>query len=187
MAKNVTSGKATYRLRQLIAMALLAAMSIVLGKFLQIPIGNSIRISFENLPILFAAYVFGPLGGGAVALVEDVIGGLIVFGEVNPIITAGAVAVGLVSGLLFRAVKGRDGEGIGYVRCAVSVLLAHALGSMLIKSFGLWLFYRTAVPVLLLRVPVYIVTGAAESAVLCLLMANSAVRAALRTFLKANN
>ena len=42
--------------------AMLAAMSLIIGKFLQIPnpFQNIIRISFENLPLLLAGITMGP-------------------------------------------------------------------------------------------------------------------------------
>ena len=45
--------------RVLAAAALLAAMSLILGKFLQIPnpFSNIFRISFENLPIILAGKI----------------------------------------------------------------------------------------------------------------------------------
>jgi ECF transporter S component (folate family) len=58
----------------LIIAGLLAAMSIVLGKFGAINIGNSIRIGFGGLPIQMAGIFFGPVIGGAVGLVADVVG-----------------------------------------------------------------------------------------------------------------
>ena len=52
----------------LVRLALLAALSAVL-KLAQVPVGNDfLRISFENLPILLAGYLFGPFAGGAVGV-----------------------------------------------------------------------------------------------------------------------
>ena len=57
--------KKTKSLRVIACAAVCAALSIVLGKFAAIPIGNTIRISFENLPIIFCSVAFGPAVGGA--------------------------------------------------------------------------------------------------------------------------
>ena len=55
----------------LVRLALLAALSAVL-KLAQVPVGNDfLRISFENLPLLLAGYLFGPLAGGAVGVCAD--------------------------------------------------------------------------------------------------------------------
>ena len=45
-------------LRLLAVSAFLAALSIVCGKYLALPVGNVLRFSFENLPILLAGMMF---------------------------------------------------------------------------------------------------------------------------------
>ena len=59
--------KKTKSLRVIACAAVCAALSIVLGKFAAIPIGNTIRISFENLPIIFCSVAFGPVRSRSVA------------------------------------------------------------------------------------------------------------------------
>ena len=125
--------------RALSLAALLAAMSLILGKFLQIPTPFSqiIRISFENLPVILAGMVLGPFAGAMTGAVADLVGCLLYGYEINPLITLGAAAVGLVSGtvsfvfarapLLFRVV--------------LSTVLAHLAGSVLIKTAGLAAWY----------------------------------------------
>ena len=61
-------------IRVMVAAALFIAMSIILGKFLAINVGGSIRISLENLPVLMAGIFFGPFVGAAVGIGADVIG-----------------------------------------------------------------------------------------------------------------
>ena len=185
--RSSNEGNTSAHLRTLALMAILAAMSMVLGKLLQIPIGNSIRISFENLPLIFAGFVFGPIGGGTVALVEDTVGSLIAFGEINPIVTAGAVSIGVLSGALSRILVGRDLSRVSYPACAVSVAVPHIVGSMVIKSVGLYVFYRTAFPVLLARVPIYLAISVAESLIIWTLFKSSAVRSSLKPFIPSKN
>ena len=185
--RTLNEGVIGGRLRVLALMAILAAMSMVLGKLLQISIGNSIRISFENLPLIFAGFLFGPIGGGVVALVEDTVGSLIAFGEINPIVTAGAVTIGGLSGALSRLFFRGDLRRVSIVGCAVSVVIPHIVGSMVIKSVGLYVFYHTAVPVLLVRVPVYLVISAAESIIIWTLLQSNAVKSSLRPFIPSKN
>ena len=92
------------RLRALIITAVLAAMSIVLGKFLQIPIGDSFRISFENLPILMASFMFGPIYGGACGLVADLLGCVLRGYAIIPLITVASFLMGIIPGVLTRFV-----------------------------------------------------------------------------------
>ena len=46
--------------------SILAAMSIVLGKYLAFNVTQDIRISFENLPIMIAGIFFGPVVGAVI-------------------------------------------------------------------------------------------------------------------------
>ena len=65
-------------LRLLAVSAFLAALSIICGKYLALSVGNVLRFSFENLPILLAGMMFGPLVGMTVGVVADLIGCLMV-------------------------------------------------------------------------------------------------------------
>ena len=171
MKKTAHPAKFLPDLRTLCAAALLAALSIVLGKYLQIPVGDSIRISFENLPILLAGIFLGPVWGGVVGVVADLLGCLAMSYAVNPIITLGAALIGVLSGLIARAVAPKDHRlpawGI-YLAVAVS----HVVGSMTVKSIGLAVYYSTPIGVLLWRVPVYILIGALEGSIMLLLTRN---------------
>ena len=162
----------------LIVAALLAAMSIVLGKFGAINIGNSIRIGFGGLPIQMAGIFFGPVVGAAVGLVADVIGCLIKGYAINPIITIGMTCIGLFSGLVFHYAL-RPMKSVLLPRIAISTVAAHAVGSMLITSFGLYVYYHTPFETLMLRVPIYLITAALETAVIYLMLKNKAFSAEL--------
>lgn len=153
--------------------AFLAALSIVCGKFLQIPIGEAMRFSFENLPILFAGLVFGPVEGVLVGVCADLLGCLMVGYAINPLITLGAAAVGLLAGaggvLLCRLPMGW--------RVTLSVAVAHLVGSVVIKTFGLAQFY--ALPFVALmgwRLLNYAIVGSVETVLLCLLLRHKGIR-----------
>ena len=148
--------------------AILIAMSIVLGKMLAINIGDSIRLSFENLPILITGVFFGPAIGMAVGAGADIVGCLIVGYSINPIITIGAAAIGFFSGLMARAIRVDNNA----VRVFVSVLTAHIIGSMLIKSIGMRIYFHTPFMVLLLRIPIYLIVGAIEGYIIYALRKN---------------
>lgn len=170
-------------LRLLCTSALLAALSIVLGKYLAINVTDSIRLSFENLPVLMAGVFLGPLVGGAVGMVADLLGCVLVGYAINPIITLGAASVGVLAGLVTKAFthSGRSLSPIG-VYCAVYA--AHIVGSMVIKSIGLAVYYATPLAILLIRVPVYLVVGALEGAVILLLAKNKLFTGELRRLKK---
>lgn len=96
MSKNKKAG---YPLAVLVAAALLAALSIVCGKYLAIRAGDTLRFSFENLPILLGGFAFGPAIGVIIAVAADLIGCLMVGYAINPVITVGAALIGLIGGL----------------------------------------------------------------------------------------
>ena len=126
-------------LRRLSFAAVLAAMSLVLGKFLQIPhpFQEFIRISFENLPVLLAGISMGPLVGIFVGTVADLLGCALYGYSINPVVTLGAAAVGAVSGFLARYVVRKP----LLAQVTVSVVAAHLVGSVAIKSAGLAAWY----------------------------------------------
>ena len=126
-------------LRGLCFAGILTAMSIVLGKFLQIPnpFQEFIRISFENLPILIAGISLGPIAGAIVGIAADLIGCVLYGYSINPIITAGAMAIGLISGIISRYVIKKPES----LKIIISSALAHIIGSVLIKSYGLSVWY----------------------------------------------
>jgi len=125
--------------RALCLAALLAAMSLILGKFLQIPtpFAEFVRISFENLPVILAGLVLGPIAGAMTGAVADLVGCLAYGYTINPLITLGAAAAGLVAGLcgwlLARAPL--------LLRISLSALAAHLVGSVGIKTAGIAAWY----------------------------------------------
>jgi len=162
----------------LVLAALLIALSIVLGKSLAFNIGNSIRISLENLPILMAAVFFGPFIGAAVAVSADIIGCIMAGYAINPIITLGGACIGLIAGFLAQHLLREDTKLFpGLLGC---IMPAHIVGSMLIKSVGLYIYYHKPVEVLLLRIPIYIGTGLIETYIICLLLSSKAFAAELQ-------
>ena len=60
--------------RTLATLALLCAMEIILARFCVIWITNSIKITFEAIPILMAGILFGPAAGAVVGAVSDILG-----------------------------------------------------------------------------------------------------------------
>lgn len=170
---NTTAGNLRLfgNVRVMIISGLFVALSIVLGKFLQIPIGDSIRISFENLSLMMAGIFFGPFVGGAVGLGSDLIGCLLKGYAINPIITLGAVSIGFLSGLFYMLISKKITSKISIF---LSVFPAHIIGSMLIKSLGLYVYYHTPLEVLALRIPTYIAIAVLESVIIALLLKNKA-------------
>ena len=61
----------------------------------------------------------------------------------------------------------------------VSVFAAHIIGNIIIKSFGLWLYYRSPLPVLAIRIPQYLAFAVIEFLLLSLILRSRGIRKAL--------
>lgn len=154
----------------LVRIALLSAISLILGKFLSFKLEPWGRISFENLTVLLCGYLYGPTAGALCGAVGDLVGCLAYGYSINPIITLGAASVGAMAGLF-----GMHGV-MQKPRLWLSVVSGHALGSLVIKSIGIYVFYATPLPTLVLRIPIYFVTGALEFGIVYLLLKNKGLR-----------
>lgn len=154
----------------LVITALFIAMSIVLGKFLAINIGSSIRLSFENLTILMSGIFFGPAIGLVTGAGADILGCLLYGYAINPVIMLGAASIGFISGFVSHYFFRKH----DFLRLALSVGLAHLVGSVIIKSVGMYFYFHTPIEVLAMRFPIYLVIGTAEFYIIYLLMRNKA-------------
>ncbi len=160
-------------LRVMVCAALLSALSIVLGKYLAINLSDSVRISFENLPILMAGLSFGPAVGVAVGVVADLLGCLMVGYTINPLITLGAALIGAVSGLFSCLAFPRCPHPWGTWRVWIPTLASHAVGSVLVKTIGMMVYYGTPAQIFYIRIPLYLGVGLAEGYLMMLLFGNS--------------
>ena len=150
-----------------VTLSALAAIGIILGKFLAFNVTDFMRFSLENITILFSGIVFGPILGAAVGTLQDLVGCLAVGYAINPLITLGCAFVGAVSGAVFRI----SGKLPFPLRIAVSTASAHLLGSVLIKSLGLALVYDLPFGITAAwRLLNYLIVGAVEIVLLCFLL-----------------
>ena len=161
--------------RTLVMLALLVAMSIVFSRVLSISTGF-VRFNLGSLPVLLAALLFGPGAGFAVGAVADIIGGVLAGYAINPLITLGAASIGLVGGLGWQKLSRlRTGN-----RLWCSVLAAHFVGSMVINSLALHIFYGYQWPVLAARIPNAIVLSAVNTVLVRILLENKALAAMIK-------
>jgi ECF transporter S component (folate family) len=160
--------------RALTLAAMLTAMSVVIGIFCKSFLnfgGGLIRITFENLPIILSGILFGPLVGAVVGVATDLIS-YFLSPQIYPpnfIVMFGAAMIGFLSGLVSKVIIRKR----GYAQIIVAVVSAHVVGSMIIKTIGLFQFFQWAV---VWRIPLYIVIAAVEMMVLCLLYKNATFR-----------
>ena len=162
-------------LKLTVILALLTAISIVMGKYLGINAGEYMRFSLENMPIIFAGLAFGPLSGAIVGVAADLIGCALMGWAPIPWVTVGAAAIGLVSGLMPMLLK-KTKISLP-LTVTLTVISAHIIGSLLIKSIGLSDFYGIPYYVTLLwRVTNYIIVGLLDGAVVYVLMKNKEIK-----------
>ena len=162
-------------LRVMVCAALFVALSIIFGKFLQIPnpFQNVIRISFENTPVIMAGIFFGPCVGAFVGVVADLLGCVLYGYAINPIVTLGAAAVGLFSGIVSHYVFRKN----LWLKAIFSVFFAHLLGSVALKSLGLAAWYLSQYnmgigELMLWRLVTYFAIGVAEALIIVALLKN---------------
>lgn len=162
-------------LRVMVSVSLLVAMSIVCGKYLAFGVGNVLRFSFENLPILLSGIFFGPIIGAVTGVAADLIGCFMVGYAVNPLVTLGAAAIGITSGLIFGLLKKRE-RICRSAAVTLTVSAAHVVGSVLVKTAGLAAFYDMPFGILMRwRLLNYAIIGAVESVMIYYVTKNKAV------------
>ena len=123
--------------RTLVACALLAAVSVVLARFL-IPMPNvTTRFSIEAVPIFLAGMLFGPLPGVLVGFVADLVGCLFSGFGYNPLFCIPPILYGLTAGLFQPVFVKKPGIG----RLAIIWAIPVILGSVLYQSWALTFVY----------------------------------------------
>lgn len=151
--------------------ALLCAASVVLAYLAKSLFGpGALRFTVECLPIFIGAFFFGPIVGGTIALSADLISCIISGMAPLPLVTVGAVLIGVVGGVMFKYVLKKCNNA---VRITVSVFSGHIVGSMIVKTYALYQIFGITV---LFRIPIYFGIAVIESIILMFLMKNKAIR-----------
>ena len=143
--------KEKFTAEKMCKLALLIALQVVLARFISIN-AMGVRIGFSFVPVMVAAYLYGPLSAGAVSALADLIGVfLFPTGPYHPGFTVIAFAMGVVSGLLLDMNCGVGAKYWGKVVLSVvinnlilglfvnSLWLSQLYGS---KTYGGWVVYR---------------------------------------------
>jgi ECF transporter S component (folate family) len=154
--------------------AMLVSISVVIGFFCKTYlnfVGGLFRVTFENLPIIMSGVLFGPIVGGFVGAASDLVSYLLSPQTYPPnlVVTFGAAMVGVMSGIMAKYVVKRR----GMVQIIISGAAAHIVGSMLIKTIGLYQFYGILV---LWRIPLYTIIATLEIIVICLVFSRQSFR-----------
>lgn len=98
--------------RRLVFAGLLLALEILLTRFVQIPVPffevSKDRISLGFLPVAVGGMVFGPLGGGLLAGLSDILRAILLpqGGAINPLFTLTAALRGVLYGAFLQKKQG---------------------------------------------------------------------------------
>lgn len=158
-----------------VVLAMLTAISIICGKYLAIRGGDVMRFSLENMPIIFAGMAFGPVAGAAVGAVADLVGCVLVGYTINPLVTLGAAVIGIISGFLPPILQ--KTKISSRLTTALTVLAAHLVGSVVIKTVGLSAYYAMPFHILALwRILNYIIVGALDAVIVHILLSNKEIQ-----------
>lgn len=126
-----------YTTRMLVTLALLAAISVVLARFI-VPMPNPyMRFSIEAVPIIIAGFLYGPIPGALVGFVSDFVGCLFSGYGYNPVFAVPPVLIGLCAGLLRFLLY----EKVTFLRILAAFAPAVVAGSILWQSCWLSFFY----------------------------------------------
>lgn len=133
--------------KRLSMMAMLVALQIVLSKFLMLQVTSSVRLSIDSVPILLSGIWFGPLAGGIVGLLSDLLGTLLfpTAGLYYPPLTIAFLLIGVSAGLFGRLIKTER----ALFRAALIVVPSEIIGSLLAKSAALALLLHLPFPSML--------------------------------------
>ena len=132
------------------------------------------RFSLENTTIILSGIAFGPGAGALVGLVADLVGCVMVGYTINPLVTIGAVAIGLISGFVPRILAKINING--KMSLAITVTAAHLVGSVVIKTIGLSAYYDMPLVILMLwRVLNYLIVGALDGVVIHILLSRKEI------------
>lgn len=130
--KKVRSNKFKRRSLFIAYTAILIALNVTL-KFLSIQIG-SFSISFTYIPCFIAGMFLGPISGGMVGMLGDLIGTFAKSLAPSPLITLSCTLIGVIPGLIFMIKKVNP-----YIKLGISAILVLFACTLGLSSYGTWL------------------------------------------------
>lgn len=131
-------GNGIRAVRILTAAAMLSALGAVVGIVCKNLFTFNVyyRVTFENAPVILAGLLYGPAVGAAVGVCTDTVSCLLSGGGLNPMISVGAAAVGVLAGVAPYIIRKN-----GTSQTALAVASAHLVGQVAVKSVGKMLYF----------------------------------------------
>lgn len=146
------SNKKKINLKAVTAGAMMAALSIILERFLPItPPSNmmDIRISLSNIPLIIASVLVSPFVGAIAGVVSDIIGCFISGYAPFPLLTVAPLVMGYLPGIILN-----KKSKYSFIRVLTAVVVTHILASFLITTFGLCVMRGVPfIPMFVTRLP----------------------------------
>ena len=131
--------KRTMTTRTLAYCAMLAALQVVLARLIIPMPAADTRFSLEQIPIVLAGLLFGPLAGAMVGFSADLVGCLFSGFGYNPLFCVPPILYGVFAGLMRRYVSDKT----SFLRVLLTYVPAVILGSILWQSFTLAYVYNS--------------------------------------------
>jgi len=129
--------------KKLARLSFLIALSIILTRILSLRIAiggvEGIRIGFGALPVIFAGIAFGPLAGGIVGAISDIVGYFInPMGAYMPHFTFTVFLTGFIPGILMRIIGGNKGS---YWQLLVAIAAGQIVSSVILVPIFLQMLF----------------------------------------------
>lgn len=160
------------------AAALLAAIAVVISLICKsFTLTMSVRITFENLPLILSGYILGPIPGLLTGLCADLVSTSVSYGigGINPILTVGAASVGFFAGVIPRCLIRKKST----LQVLITVFLSHFIGNIVIKSIGLYVYYKTPPVEIVTRVILYLCIAAVETVLITIILKSKGISKAI--------
>ena len=150
--------------RLLTQLAMLIAMQFVLSRFCSIN-ADSIRIGFGLVPMVVCGVLYGPVWSTLAYVVADVLGGFIIYGGPNPMVTVSYAIMGWGYGFFLNQ---PNAKVFPHALCAALVSL---FCTMVVTTWALSMVYTTSFwAQFITRIPQGIFSFAAEMVLIPILM-----------------
>lgn len=152
--------------RKVCLLGVFAAITAILGIFATFRIGNQIKIPLKFITVFITGALFGPLSGGLVAAIADILNAVLVpVGPIMPQITTVEFMYGVIFGAFFY--KAKD-NAFYYLRavlcCVLQSVISVALMSKILADVGYFSSFGAAVSI---RMPAILTTLALHLIVTC--------------------
>lgn len=147
--------------------ALLIALNVVLTRVasFRVPIGGveTVRIGLGGFPIVFAGIVFGPLAGGIVGAIGDVIGFFMSpMGAYMPHFSLTAALAGIIPGLIMIKCKDKECR-TSFWKLFLSIGAGQVLAGIILWSYFMTTLFGMSLAVILpgriisqlINIPIY--------------------------------